>query len=74
MDTYYNHVQYQMFLDPLNLNNNSLVSLLYEYFHNCFSSLTDYTFAAGDGDLLNIRNINTVITSNFLLEIPFAAD
>jgi hypothetical protein len=44
MDTYEDHVQYQMLLDALNLNNNSLVSLSHEYYRSCFPIFTFYTY------------------------------
>jgi hypothetical protein len=63
-----------MLLDILNLKNNSLISLSYEYFRSCFPGLTNYTFAVVGGDEIDIHNIFTADTSTFLLGIPFADD
>jgi hypothetical protein len=74
MNTYSVHVQYKMLLDTLNLNNNSLVSLPYEYFRSCFPGLTDYSFGANIGNEVAAHTIFTADPSSFLLGIPFAAD
>jgi hypothetical protein len=74
MNTYNDHVQYKMFLDTLNLNNNSLTNLSYKYFRSCFPGLVDYTFAAGGGDEVGTFNIFTADTSSFLIGIPFEVD
>jgi hypothetical protein len=74
MNTYNDHVQYKMLLDTLNLNNNSLVSLSYEYFRSCFPVSTNYTYGAGGGSEIAAHDIFEADTSNFLLGIPFAAD
>jgi hypothetical protein len=57
MDTFNDHVQYQMLLDVLNLNNNSFVCLPFEYYHSCFPAFTNYSYAAADGDSDNAHYI-----------------
>jgi hypothetical protein len=77
MNTVNNHVQYQMLLDPLNLNNNSLASLSHEYFRSCFPIFDYYSYDAGaglNGAPIKDHDIFAADTSNFLLGIPFAAD
>jgi hypothetical protein len=76
MNTYEDHVQYQMLLDALNLNNNSLVSLSHEYYRSCFPAYKFQTYQgiAGGGFPRTDYNLFSADTSNFLLGIPFAAD
>jgi hypothetical protein len=77
MNTWNDHVQYQMLLDALNLNNNSLVSLSHEYYRSCFPVFNFYSYAAmgGVGGLpVADCDIFAADTANFLLGIPFAAD
>jgi hypothetical protein len=65
-----------MLLDPLNLNNNSLVSLPHEYYRGCFPAYKFQTYQgiAGGGFLRTDYNLFSADTSNFLLGIPYAAD
>jgi hypothetical protein len=44
IETYEDHVQYQMLLDALNLNNNSLVCLSHEYYRSYFPAYTFHTY------------------------------
>jgi hypothetical protein len=76
MNTYEDHVQYQMLLDAVNLNNNSLVILSHEYYRSCFPAYICciYQGISGCGVPRTDQNIFAADTSNFLLGIPFAAD
>jgi hypothetical protein len=78
MNTWNDHVKYQMLLDALNLNNNSFVSLSSEYYRSFFPVFDFHTFVGGLVALTNApnadHNLFAVDTSNFLLGIPFAAD
>jgi hypothetical protein len=76
MNTYEDHVQYQMLLDALNLNNNSLVSLSHEYYRSRCPGFTFYSYQGmAGGDLpREDHNLFAADTSNFLLGIPFATD
>jgi hypothetical protein len=76
MNTYEDHVQYQMLLDAFNLNNNSLVSLSHEYYRSCFPAFTFYTYQeiAVYGVPRTDHNLFSADSSSFLLGIPFAGD
>jgi hypothetical protein len=76
MNTYEDNVQYQMLLDTLNLNNNSLVVLSHEYYHSCFPAYTFHTYQGITlgGFSRTDLNVFAADTSTFLLGIPFAAD
>jgi hypothetical protein len=69
MNTCDDHVQYQILLDALNLNNNSLVALFHEYDHNCFLLYTFHIYQgiAGGGAPRKDCNLFAADTSNFLL-------
>jgi hypothetical protein len=76
MNTWNDHIQYQMLLDALNLNNNSLVGLSSDYYRSCRHVIDYYTFVgfANGGTLTIDQNIFSNDITNFLLGIPFAAD
>jgi hypothetical protein len=76
MNIWDDHVQYQMLLDALNLNNNSLASLSYEYYRSCFPTYTFYSYNGVDGvnPPTEDRNLFDANNSNFLLGFPVAAD
>jgi hypothetical protein len=77
MNTWNDHVQYQMLLDALHLNNNSLVSLPHEYYRSCFpmSETNSFGVLGGAGGIpTRDHDLYAADTSNFLLGIPFAAD
>jgi hypothetical protein len=76
MNTWNDQVQYQMLLNTLNLNNNSLVGLPLDYYKRCFPVAETYTYvsiANGGVPTMDSNLIDNDIT-NYLLRIPFAAD
>jgi hypothetical protein len=61
MNTWNDHIQYQMLLDPHNLNNNSLVSLSHEYYRSCFPVINFYSYAALGGGVVLLLQIVTYL-------------
>ncbi|GMO24415.1 MAG: hypothetical protein Ta2E_13220 [Mycoplasmoidaceae bacterium] len=73
MRTWNDELQYNMLLDTLNLNNNSLVGLPLEFYTSWFHA-SSYNAVAAAGFITRNGGISNSYISNFLLGIPFAAD
>jgi hypothetical protein len=76
MRTWNDHIQYQMLLEALDLNNNSLVGLPADYFRSNYHVLEYSSFVGlGNGCTPALdQNLFSNDITIFLLGIPFAAD